>query len=197
MRIPIVRAASLVPLFCLALACSETDPGGSGGGGAGGGGGGGGDATLEGFLHADVTGSPTGKATMNVDTVPAAYAEFRDTPNGERISVHGNIPATSDGFQKGEQSLRIFLQPFDGPGTYTFDGAADGGAGYAEADATHSFYAGYGEEYADHGSGTITIDTRTADRLTGSFTFTAEDDAQAASVSLTGTFDLPLLPDSG
>lgn len=192
MKTPMKHAMLAVPLCCLLLACSGDETGG----GAGGGGGGGGSTAQQGLLDAQIVGSPTGKATMKISTVPAAYAERRDTANGERISVHGNIPATSEGFQKGEQSLRIYLQPFDGPRTYTLDADANVGAAYAEADATHTFYAEYGESYANYGSGTITIDARTEARLSGSFAFTAEDQSKTASVTVTGTFDLPLLTDS-
>lgn len=150
-----------------------------------------------GFLEATVMGSPTGKTGLSVPALPGAYAEFRDTANGERISVHANIPGTSRDFKVGEQSLRIYLQPYDGPRTYTF-GAADGAGGaYAELDATHLFYAAYGSGYEEHGGGSITITGRTETRLVGSFTFTAEDDAQAASVVIDGTFDLPLEADGG
>jgi hypothetical protein len=151
----------------------------------------------EGLLDAQITGSPTGKAAMLIEEVPATYAEYRDTASGERISIHGNIPGTSEGFQKGDQSLRIFLQPYTGTGTYTFEGDQNVGGAYAEQDATHSFYAEYGEGYTDHGSGSITIDARDEKRISGSFSFTAEDDAKTASVTVTGTFDLPLLPDDG
>lgn len=151
----------------------------------------------EGLLDAQITGSPTGKAAMLIEEVPATYAEYKDTPSGERISVHGNIPGTSDGFQKGDQSLRIFLMPYTGTGTYTFEGDQNIGGAYAEQDATHSFYAEYGKGYTDHGSGSITIAARDEKRISGSFSFTAENDAKTASVTVTGTFDLPLLPDDG
>lgn len=64
-------------------------------------------------------------------------------------------------------------------------------------DDTHTFYVGYGASYAGHGSGSITIDSRTEERLTGSFDFTAENKNKTSSVTMTGTFDLPLLPDGG
>lgn len=156
-----------------------------------------GTAPQEGLLDATITGSPTGKTTLKIEEVPATYAEYRDTPSGERISIHGNLPTTSEGFKKGDQSLRIFLQPYTGTGTYTFEGDQNVGGAYAEQDDTHTFYAEYGKEYTDHGSGSITIDARDAERISGSFSFTAQDDAKAASVTLTGTFDLPLLPDDG
>ena len=132
----------------------------------------------------------------SVIELPGAYAEKRDTSDGdERISVHANVPGTSPDFMVGEQSLRIYLEPYDGPREYVL-GAADGaGAAYAEDDDTHVFYAQYGAEYETHGAGSITITERTDDRLKGSFAFTADDDAQAASVTLEGTFDLPLLDD--
>ncbi len=165
---------------------------------------GGGDATSstgassnEGFLQATVAGSPTGKSALNVTALPGAYAEYRQTNNGERLSVHANVPGTSPDFMVGEQSLRIYLQPYDGPRTYTL-GAADGaGAAYAEQDDTHVFYALYGESYDQHGSGSITITSRTTERLVGSFSFVAEDEMQMASVTIDGTFDLPLQPDDG
>lgn len=151
----------------------------------------------KGFLEATIDGSPTGKTAMSITELPGAYAETRDTPNGERVSVHGNVPGTSRDFKVGDQSLRIYFMPYDGPRTYTL-GAADGaGAAYAEEDDTHLFYALYGSGYSDHGSGSITIDERTDDRLVGSFSFTAEDDAQSATVTIDGTFDLPLVADGG
>lgn len=152
-------------------------------------------AAQGGFLRASITGSPTGKARLDVTQLPGAYAEYRDTPNGERVSIHANVPAGDGQFQKGEQSLRIFLQPYADLGTYTF-GALGGGA-YAELDAQHVFFAKYGESYADHGSGSIVIESRSADRLTGRFTLTGEDEDKAATVTLDGTFDLPLLADGG
>lgn len=189
--------ASVISLAAL-TGCGD-DTSGSGGSGSGGGSTtqSSSSGTATGFLEATITGSPTSKTSMSITTLPGAYAEYRDTANGERISVHGNIPGTSGDFMVGEQSLRIYLQPYDGPRTYTF-GAADGaGAAYAELDDTHVFYCAYGGSYESHGSGSITISDRTATHLIGTFSFTAEDDAQAASVSIDGSFDLPLQPDNG
>ncbi len=183
-----VTFAAIIPLS--AMACGDD--------GAGEGGSAGGDAVSnEGFLQASVAGSPNGKSMLSVTTLPGAYAEYRQTNNGERISVHANVPGTSPDFMVGEQSLRIYLQPYDGLRTYTL-GAADGaGAAYAEQDDTHVFYALYGESYDQHGSGSITITSRTTERLAGSFSFVAEDEMQMASVTIDGTFDLPLQPDDG
>lgn len=193
-RLPLV-------LLSITLAACGDDGGGTGGGGGAGSGAGGGSTstgtdTTEGFLEATVDGSPTGKAALSVTELPGAYAEKRDTSDGdERISVHANVPGTSPDFMVGEQSLRIYLEPWDGPREYVLGPADGAGAAYAEDDDTHVFYAQYGEEYETHGAGSITITERTDDRLKGSFAFTADDDAQAASVTIEGTFDLPLVDD--
>ncbi len=197
---PLCRHAGPALLALLALAgCGDDSGDGAGGGGAGAGGGTTSTSgnTSEGFLEATIGGSPTGKSAMSITTLPGAYAEKRDTPGGERISVHGNVPGTSKDFLVGEQSLRIYLMPYDGLRTYTL-GMADGaGAAYAELDDTHVFYAAYGDPYLQHGSGSITVTQRTDDRLVGSFSFSAEDEDQMATVTLDGTFDLPLVPDDG
>jgi hypothetical protein len=194
-------ARTLPLLLSLSVVACGDDTGGAGGGGGDDGAGGatsstGGDAQ-EGFLEATVDGSPTGKTAMSITELPGAYAEWRDTPDGERLSVHGNVPGTSPDFMIGDQSLRIYLMPYDGPRTYTLGSADGAGAAYAEEDDAHVFYASYGEDYLDHGSGSITIAERTDDRLVGSFSFSAEDDAQAATVTIEGTFDLPLVADGG
>lgn len=187
-----IAPLALITALSLLTACSNDESGdttgGSGGGGAG---------AQEGFLDAQITGSPTGKTAMKISTIPDTYAEYRATNSGERISIHGNIPGTVRQFQKGDQSLRIFLMPYTGLATYTFEGDANIGGAYAEQDATHSFYAEYGPDFTDHGSGSITIEARDAERISGSFSFTAEDEGKTASVTVSGTFDLPLLPDDG
>lgn len=149
----------------------------------------------EGFIEATITGSPNGHASLSIRTVPEAFAKYRDTPGGERISIHGNADkGVTDAFGKGSQSLRIYLQPYvAGQTTYTLNAAENIGAAYAEKDKTSAFYAQYA--MPDHGSGKVEISSRTADRIKGTFSIVAEDDAKKASVSLEGSFDLPLVAD--
>jgi len=145
----------------------------------------------EGVLEASITGSPNGHTTLSVTTVPEAFAKFRETATGERLSVHANADeGLTDVFGQGSQSLRIYF-PYDGVRTYTL--GSEGGAAYAEDDQTHVFYAQY--DKPEHGSGTITITSRTDDRLVGSFALIGENDAKTASVEINGTFDLPLIAD--
>jgi hypothetical protein len=198
-----VLAASLATSSM--VGCGDDTGGGTGSGGSGSTGSestsgtgstGTGDAGND-LFEATVDGSPGGHSGLSIPVFPGGYAERRDTPNGERISVHANVPGTSPDFMVGEQSLRIYLEPFDGPREYVFGEADGAGAAYAEQDDTFVFYAAYGEPYLEHGSGSITITSRTDARLAGSFSFVAEDDQQAASVTIEGTFDLPLQADGG
>lgn len=153
-----------------------------------------GDGAGEYFFEATIVGSPSDHATLNVNTVPEAFAEFRDTPNGERISIHVNAdPGVSDMFQTGSQSLRMYLMPYEGLQTYVLNSEGNIGAAYAEDDSTHVFFAQYG--MPDHGSGNIVITARTDNDITGTFSFVAEDQTQLSSVEVEGAFYLPLLPD--
>lgn len=186
-------------LIAAVAGCSgdeEGVPNGTSSGVASSSGGGSSGAAAAAAFAATVQGSPSGATELRVDGA-GAYAEYRQTPAGERLSVHANVPAGDGQFGKGEQSLRIFLQPYGELGTYTFAGDANIGGAYAERDKTHVFYAQYGADYAGHGSGSITVETRSESRLTGRFSFIAQDDAKATSVTVEGTFDLPLVADGG
>lgn len=181
----LLATTSLVALVACAPATDGPSDGGSDAGE--------GLADDEGYLEASITGSPGGHATLSVDTFPEAFAKWRDTPTGERLSVHANAdPGVTDRYGVGSQSLRIYFI-FDGEREYGFGPPDGAGGAYAELDDTHEFFAHYGNEL---GAGTITITTRTDTRLAGTFTMTGESDDDRT-VILDGEFDLPLVPDGG
>lgn len=145
-------------------------------------------------LEASITGSPNAHTTLLVETFPEAFSKWRDTPDGERLSVHANAdPGVSDQYGVGSQSLRIYFI-YDDERTYTFGEVDGAGGAYAEIDRTHEFFAQYGNEL---GSGSITISERTDDRLVGTFSLNGAQQNGAATVTLEGEFDLPLVPDGG
>src|SRR5690606_19695189 len=90
-------------------------------------------------LEASISGSPNAHTTLLVDTSPEAFSKWRDTPTGERLSVHANAdPGVSDQYGVGSQSLRIYFR-YDGERTYTFGEVDGAGGAYAEIDRTHEF----------------------------------------------------------